>query len=320
MPNELPVSLRHVAKLQRGVISRRQALSAGLSKDVIESRIDRGRWQRLHTGVYAVFTGLPGREATLWAALLRVGQGAALSYQTAAELDGLLDKPASVIHVTVPASRRVSMPRGIIVHARLGADEAVHPVRLPPRTRLEETVLDLSDTSASLERAIGWITAALGRRLTTQELLREAVNGRRRLRWREDVESVLQPSMAGIHSVLEYLYVRDVEIAHRLPPGNRQVPVTRERHREYRDVLYDEFALAVELDGRIAHPDDRRWLDIRRDNAAAADGVITLRYGYREIRITPCLVAAQIDQVLRLRGWTGTPRRCSPGCSVRPLG
>jgi len=54
MPNELPVSLRDIAKLQRGVISRRQALSAGLSKDVIESRIDRGRWQRLHTGVYAV--------------------------------------------------------------------------------------------------------------------------------------------------------------------------------------------------------------------------------------------------------------------------
>jgi hypothetical protein len=88
MPNELPVSLRDIAKLQRGVISRRQALSAGLSKDVIESRIDRGRWQRLHTGVYAVFTGLPGREANLWAALLRVGQGAALSYQAAAELDG----------------------------------------------------------------------------------------------------------------------------------------------------------------------------------------------------------------------------------------
>jgi len=156
MPNELPVSLRDIAKLQRGVISRRQALSAGLSKDVIESRIDRGRWQRLHTGVYAVFTGLPGREATLWAALLRVGQGAALSYQTAAELDGLLDKPASVIHVTVPASRRVSMPRGIIVHARLGADEAVHPVRLPPRTRSKRPFSTLvTPVQASSARSAG---------------------------------------------------------------------------------------------------------------------------------------------------------------------
>jgi very-short-patch-repair endonuclease len=320
MPYKLPSLLRDLADLQRGVISRGQALSAGLSSGLIESRLTRGRWQRLHTGVYAVFTGHPHRDAVLWAAVLRAGQGAALSYQTAAELDGLLDKPASLIHVTVPASRRVTPARGIVVHARLGAEDAVHPVRLPPRTRLEETVLDLCDGCGDLDNAIGWLTSALGRRLTNQERLFEAMARRGRIRWRSDLDLMLRPEMTGVHSVLEYRYVRDVERAHRLPTGKRQARVTRERQREYRDVLYDEFALTVELDGNLAHQSDRRWLDIRRDNAAAAGGLITLRYGYRDVRVTPCLVAAQIGQVLRLRGWTGMPHPCSPGCpaSVRP--
>ena len=42
----------------------------------------------------------------------------------------------------------------------------------------------------------------------------------------------------------------------------------------YRDVLYEQYAVAVELDGRAAYSGDQRWLDIQRDNAAAADGIV----------------------------------------------
>ena len=319
MRSELPGPLRELAERQRGLVTRGQALSAGLPKDLIYSWVERGRWQRVHTGVYAVFTGTPDREARLWAALLRAGPGAALSCETAAELDGLADKPAQLIHVTVPANRRVTKTPGIIVHSRLMADEAVHPVRLPPRTRIEETVLDLCDSSSSLDQAIGWLTTALGRRLTTQHLLLTAAYGRSRLRYRNDIQSILMPDMSGIHSVLEYLYVRDVEKAHRLPRGKRQAPTADHRHRGYRDVLYDEYGITVELDGKLAHPDEKRWSDIRRDNEAAADGLITLRYGYRDVRIAPCQVAAQLGQVLMVRGWTGRPHRCSPGCPAASM-
>jgi hypothetical protein len=316
MPNDVPRPLHDLVDLQRGVVSRQQALAAGLSKDLIDSRIERGRWQRLHRGVYTVFTGNPSREAILWAALLRAGPGSALCCETAAELDGLFDRPAALIHVTVPASRRVTRLPGIVVHSRLRAGQAVHPARLPPRTRIEETVLDLCDCAVSLDQALSWFMLALGRRLTTQQILLKAAAERTRLRWRDDLVPLLQPSLAGVHSLLEYLYVRDVEKAHGLPPGDRQAPAIRDQHREYRDVLYDEFALIVELDGKLAHPDERRWADIRRDNAAATGGLITLRYGYREVRLTPCLVAAQVGQVLQIRGWSEKPRRCSSGCPV----
>lgn len=316
MPHDLPPALRDVAERQRGVISRGQALGAGMSSRAIEFQMVSGRWQRVQSGVYSVFTGSLDRRSTLWAAVLRCGPGAALSHQTAAELDGLLDRPAPLIYVTIPATRRVCAAPGIVIRTRFDIDRARHPVRLPPRTRVEETVLDLWQSSRSLDAAIGWITSALGRRLTTQGLLLEASARRSKLRWRTDIDAALSPDAAGVHSLLEFRYVRDVERAHQLPRGRRQATVRRGGRREYRDVLYDEFALAVELDGKIAHPDDRRWPDIRRDNAAAADGLLTLRYGYLDVTSAPCLVAEQVIQALRTRGWSGTPRRCSPDCPV----
>jgi hypothetical protein len=72
---------------------------------------------------------------------------------------------------------------------------------------------------------------------------------------------------------------------------------------EYRDALYQACGVAVELDGRVAHPGDLRWRDIRRDNAALADGVMTLRCGWTDVTERPCLVARQVADALRRRGW-----------------
>src|SRR5215472_1141681 len=116
MPNELPKELRRLLVLQDGVITREQALSAGLTSKTIEVRLRTDRWQRLHTGVYAAFSGQPPRAALLWGAVLRTGPRSALSHQTAAELYGLLDAPALVIHVTVPKGSGVARPAGVALH------------------------------------------------------------------------------------------------------------------------------------------------------------------------------------------------------------
>ena len=82
---------REPACRQAGVISRQQLLAAGLTSQMIATRLERGRWQQLHWGVYAVFTGPPPRAAWLWAAVLRVGPGGVLKLAT--ELDGKLAHP-----------------------------------------------------------------------------------------------------------------------------------------------------------------------------------------------------------------------------------
>src|SRR5262249_19815571 len=221
------------------------------------------------------------------------------------------------IHITIPATRRATAIGGVIVHCSLNAEQAIHPVRLPPWTRLEETVLDLTDQCHDVVDAMDWLTRALGRRLTTQDQLMAATSRTPQAGRGPAIMAALSPDLAGIHSPLEYRYYHDVERPHALPKSKRQSRTTLGRTRSYRDVLYDEYGLIVELDGQVAHPADERWRDIRRDNASAAGGVITLRYGYPDLTANPCPVAAQVAEVLRLRGWQGKPQRCSPDCPIQ---
>jgi predicted transcriptional regulator of viral defense system len=315
MGYDIPASVEKIAHQQAGAISRRQLLAAGVSNQVIMERLKRQRWQQLYRGVYAVFSGLPPRGTWLWAAILRAGEGAVLSHQTAAELHGLIDSPADAIFVTVPSTRRV-VTRGLVIRISGRVGQARQPNRDPPRTSVEETVLDLAQLSPSFDDACGWITKACAKRLTTEEKLRAALAMRKKMRWRSELHDVLAAAGGGIHSVLEYRYLRDVERAHGLPRSRHQVRVVIDGKVVYRDVYYEKYQLAVELDGRLAHPDDERWRDSRRDNQASARGVETCRYGWRDIYAHPCETALLQAQILRRRGWLGTPRPCSARCPV----
>ncbi len=292
-----------------------QAARAGLGRNAIRARVRIGRWQRLYRGVYATFSGEPSRLAVLWAAVLYAGPSAMLSHRTAAEVANLADSPSELIHITIPADRRVAAARGVVIHRSDRAIQMLHPARQPSQTRIEETVLDLADQARSIDDAVGWVTRALGRRLTTQARLRLALTQRVRMRWRSELTELLSPDLAGLMSVLERRYHRDVERRHCLPAGARQVRVRRGDRTEYRDVRYEEYATCVELDGQLAHPADARWRDIRRDNAVAADGGATLRYGWLDVTARGCETAAELDRALRSRGFAGA-RPCSPTCPV----
>jgi very-short-patch-repair endonuclease len=315
MTTGIPDSLRDLARLQGGVVSSQQALAAGMTKAALVWRLRSGRWQQLHHGVYLLSSGSPVREATLWAAVLRSGPDAMLSFQTAAELAHLIDQPSNLVHVTLPTSRRLRPVSGLVIHVSRRADRIRHPSLLPPRTRIEDTVLDLVGVAASFDEACDWVTRACGRRLTTPDKLRTAMAARGRQRWRD----LLGPLLAhgdGLHSVLEFRYHRDVERAHCLPRATRQERAARGQRIQYRDASYRQYQVVVELDGRVAHRDDTRWRDIRRDNAAAADGSLTLRYGWSDVTARPCRTAGEVARVLIRRGWAGSPKLCSPGCSV----
>jgi hypothetical protein len=178
-------------------------------------------------------------------------------------------------------------------------------------------VLDLVQLARTFDDACGWITRACGRRLTTEEKLRAAMAVRKKMRWRGKLDDVLAAAGDGIHSVLEFRYLRDVERAHGLPRSRHQVRVVIDGKPVYRDAYYAEYQVAVELDGSLAHPDDERWRDSQRDNKAGAQGVQTCRYNWRDVYGDPCGTAALQAQILRRRGWPGTPRPCSAGCPVR---
>jgi len=172
-----------------------------------------------------------------------------LSHRTAAELDKLTDEISELVHVMIPAERRVYMTVGILVHRSSRATEALHPAHAPPRTRIEETILDLTETAATLDEVVSWVACGLGRRRTVPAKLRLAMEQRATLRWRRELAELLSDEIRGVHSALEHRYVRDVERPHSLPRGERQALVKRNGRSQYRDVLYQVYCLLVELDG-----------------------------------------------------------------------
>ena len=287
----------------------------------LRNRARYGDWQRLLTGVYADFTGIPPREAQVWAALLRAGPGAVVSHWTAAERHGLVDKPGTAIHLTVPADRhpaRWAAVPGVVIHRSHLLDQAVHPALAPPCTRVEHTILDLIQASGTFEEAYDWICRGIGRRRTTPARLREAMATRPRMRWRKDLELALGDA-PGALSVLEHRYVRGVERPHGLPAATRQARVWQGTGNRYLDNLYEEYRACVEIDGAAAHPADEQWREKDRDRWNAVHQKIdTIRIGLRGLR-TPaaqCATAADVAAWLSGRG-PATGHACGrAGCPV----
>ncbi len=323
MGNRPSYECEELLELQCGIVARWQLRGQPSDLVLADSRLRSGRWRLLYRGVYAAYTGQSSRAGTLWAGVRRCGPTAALSHFSAAELDGIVDQRSGATHVTVPEAVRIrfaswefsnGMPP-IVVHRSPRIDAARHPARTPPRTRVEETVLDLTDVARDFELAFSWLSATCGRRLSTAGQISAAAKSRARLRWRTDVLESLAEISAGVMSNLERHYVRNVERRHRLPVAKRQVRSRSGTRSAYLDNLYEEFGLAVELDGLASHRAETRWQDIRRDNRFAADGVLTLRYNWADVTKRSCEVAAEIARVLAQHGWRGTLRQC-PGCQA----
>jgi hypothetical protein len=308
---------------QCGIVSRQQALRLGFTGSRIRHRLRSRRWQRVHAGVYATFTGQLPRTAQLWAAVCMAGEGAMLSHESAAEVQRIVDRPvSSEIHVTVTSRRRPLQGKpvqGIVIH-RSDQSRPQFPGgswKLP-RTRIEDTVLDLVTSAATFERGYSWIARAVSRGLVTVAVLRAALESRGRVRWRVWLTEAFDDSGDGVNSPLERRYVRDVERAHGLPQARRQAPRTLGGKTHYKDNWYAEYRVAVEVDGPNSHQGDRAEADRVRDNLnLAADGVQTCRFGPVGVTERACESAALLATTLRRNGWTGTPRPCHrPGCAV----
>jgi very-short-patch-repair endonuclease len=310
-------SSEHLAD-QADAIARRQAVLVGIDPDTMRNRLRDGRWQLLQRGVYAVFSGSPARETLLWAALLRAGPDAVLSHQTAAERHGLIDEPSSVISITVPAVRhpgRWAKIPGIVIHRSDAILRTRHPVMLPPCTRVEDTVLDLIELAPTFDDAYMWICRAVGRRRTTADRIRLAMDARKKMRWRREIAIALGDAADGALSVLEYRYIHRVERPHGLPVARRQARIRQSTGNKYLDNLYEEFGVCVELDGTAAHPADEQWRDKRRDTVNTVSGIITLRFGLLDLGGRRCETARAVATLLRRYGWTGSPRACGRECS-----
>ncbi len=193
--------------------------------------------------------------ARLWAVVLYAGPGALLSHETAAEILGLTDRGCPVIHVTVPASRRVRARPGVAVHYSSFEYPRWRPQRGVPHTFYAETIIDLAAAADHLDDVVAFVSRGITRNLISEAQLKAAVAARKRLRWRAEIGEVIERVAGGSQFPLEWRYDRDVERAHGLPAAKRQARFAKpDGTRGFRDRCYPKYGLIVELDGNEFHP------------------------------------------------------------------
>ena len=303
--------------LQSGVITRRQALAAGLKPHDIRRLLRRREWAVAFTGVYVAHTGELTWVQRAWVGVLAAWP-AALAHRSAiraASGPGLRGHDdTGPLHVAVDRTRRTLVtPPGVVPHHVADLERKTLWTSSPPRVRLEHAVIDVAAEATTDMRAIATLSDAVQGRLTTAGRLRIALGTRSRIARRPLLGGVLHDLELGACSALEHGYLNRVERPHALASAGRQVRDSL-RGPIYRDVEYAEIGLVVELDGRLFHDSaTARDLDLDRDLDTAVTGRLTVRLGWGQVFDRPCRTAAALGAIARGRGWTGDLSSC-PSC------
>ncbi|WP_129664577.1 type IV toxin-antitoxin system AbiEi family antitoxin domain-containing protein [Phytoactinopolyspora endophytica] len=131
----VPDHLLYAARRQDGLITRKQALAAGMSLDAWKHATRKhGSWRRILRGVYATFTG-PLRELhRLRAALLHAGADSAITGAWGCWMHGLKygPEPGELILVSIPQQSRVG-PAGFVAVTRRACSSDKNRSREPTR-------------------------------------------------------------------------------------------------------------------------------------------------------------------------------------------
>lgn len=314
----MPPDVRIILDRQDGVISRRQALAAGLEPHQIRRLLRRRSWVQVHRGVYVAHTGALTWAERTWVAVLSSWPAALWGESALRAVDRPFPTdPGETIHVAVDGRRgSLQPPAGVVVHHDRHLTERVLWNASPPRMRVEEAVLDAAAAAGSDLDAIAILARWVQRRRTTAARLLEALARRERVRRRRWLDAVLRDVAAGTCSVLEHGFLARVERPHRLPRADRQRPALGSQGLVYRDADYG--SLLVELDGRLFHDSAAaRDADLERDLDAAADGRRSLRLGWGQVFGRPCTTAAKLTHVMRDLGIDVQAKPCGPSCPVR---
>jgi very-short-patch-repair endonuclease len=290
-------SIWAIARRQHGVVSRKQLLDAGLSRQAIEHRLGRGKLHPLRRGVYAVGRPDVDSRGRWMAALLACSPSALLSHSSAAALWGIC-RAAPGIHITVSRDERHSVP-GVTLHHRDLLPNEVSRRENIPLTSPSLTLVDLATTlhSRRLEAAVNEADK-LG--LTDPERLREEIGEMPRRRGVAALRKMLDDRTFRLtDSELERRFLRLVRAA------NLPIPLTQQSVCGFRvDFHWPALGLIVETDGlRYHRTAAQQARDQRRDRTLRAAGFGVHRFTHAEIRFEPDYVAkvlrATISSVIR---------------------
>jgi very-short-patch-repair endonuclease len=219
---------------------------------------------------------------------------------------GLTGVEPNGTHLLIPFSRRVQPPPGVHVHrTRTPPDVAEH--LLPPATWPGRSVVEAGAWARSDREARLIVAVAFQQGLVTLADVHRAAGELSTSRRRSLVLATAQDCDGGSHSLGE-LDLLTLCRRHRLPAPQRQV-MRRDRagRTRYVDALWDEWKVAVEIDGVHHLNVAQMWDDAVKANALELNGYVVLRYPAFALRSRGPMVAAQIREALERAGWSDRP-------------
>jgi hypothetical protein len=295
--------LAHLLLRQNDLITATQARRY-LSDAALRHRVESGRWQRLHRGIFLANSGRLSPTQRLWLAVLAAGPGAVLAGPSATAEYGLHPAPPAV-HVLVPAGRHPSRaPTRVIIHQSAVLPPGdIHRLALPPRTMPARSVVDAACWAASDESARAVVASGFQRGLVTLAEIAAVLDRLPRARRRGLIMEAANDASGGSHSLAELDYLRHNR-AYGLPEPQRQA-VRRDARgrRRYLDVRYGEWRVCVEIDGAQHQDPAASWADMRRQNDIWIAGDRVLRFPAWLVRRHPAEVFAQVCTALSAAGW-----------------
>lgn len=288
------------------MISRRQALAAGVTVNALRHRLRAGGpWRRLLPGVYIAVTGTPTIVQQEMAALLYGGRGSVITGLAAVRHHGIRGPVTEFVDVLVPASRRRRDAAYLRLHRTTRLPERVAqagPLRYaPPARAVADTVRGLDNLRDV--RAI--VADAVQRsRCQVSDLARELAAGPNvgSALFREALTDVAD----GIRSTAEG-DLKDLLARSGLPmPLFNAAVFAGDNFIAQPDAWWPELGVAVEVDSAEWHlsPDDHART-LTRGRRMGIHQLNVLRFTPKQLRTEPARVVADIRAALE--GARGRP-------------
>jgi predicted transcriptional regulator of viral defense system len=290
-------ALATLAERQHGVVSLRQLIAIGFSRDAIDLRLDRWHLRLVHREVYAVGHAKLGRHGRWMAAVLAYGDRSLLSHRSAAELWGFARQPAGIVDVTAPQGRQgVGRRAGVFIHrGKLDPEDRTELSGIPVTTAAR-TLFDLAESVRLKQLESAWEEADRLSllELTAVERVCDRGRGRRALKSIRLLLSQGRAAAESTHSPLESDFSHFCH-EHRLPPPIFNALVIGFEV----DALWPAQHVIVELDGFAFHHHRAAFeRDRARDSALQVAGYRTLHVTHRRLHGEPAIVATQIRTML----------------------
>jgi len=294
-------AIGQLAARQGGVVSRIQAYAVGLTRAQVRAHVRARRWRRVGSQSLQLTTGPLTRTGRLWAAVFEAGPRAQLDGVSALSASGLTGFRADHIRVSVPRGARVRRARGLDIRQtrRWDAGDVVPsgiPRTPPPVAAVRAALWATSDRQAALV-----LTMSVQQGIASAEQLGLAALRVKRDRRRRLVHEVILDLAGGVRSLGELDFARECR-RRGLPEPSRQVVRRGRDGRYYLDVAWEQWGVAVEIDG-IHHA----WAvhvvgDALRQNDVSLQDVLVLRLPLLGFRVARESFFAQIEEALASRG------------------